>query len=521
MCVNTQTSSAHCGGCDISCSTGQACSAGSCTGGTTQNTGGAGDGTAGSAGTAGSIPDEPTLITSGRDNYWQVGEVTEGGSNPSVTIDTSQTHQEWHGFGGTFNEQGWEALLALSASDRERAIRLLFDVQDGIGFTWGRIPIGPSDYAVNRYTLSSAPGQFDISRDEQYLIPYIQAAQKIKGDIKFWASPWTPPPWAKSGSTENDGYDKGYFNTQFYEEYAQFFVDWIQAYQARGISIDHVHPQNEPGWSQSYPTCAFGPARDTVASRNVYTDQPVTLGTFVDGYLFPSISAAGLSTDVWYGVFSNNAFFDNYWQAMRNLPSASKIVGVSLQWATRERVGTVANAGYIVMQSEHQCGNYPWLAARANSPDDADRHSFLAHMAPNNHAYGEESWDLIKSWIDDGVNIYSAWNMVLDHEGFNLDEVRRWPQNALLAVNKSSKTLQITAAYYVFRHAAQYVEPGARRLGVQGGDALAFLNPDGSVVTILYNSSSSASPTTLSVGGTALQFTIPANGWATVNWQSR
>jgi hypothetical protein len=73
-------------------------------------------------------------------------------------------------------------------------------------------------------------------------------------------------------------------------------------------------------------------------------------------------------------------------------------------------------------------------------------------MAPNNHAYGEESWDLITDWLEAGVNICTAWNMVLDTEGVNLDETRSWPQNALLAVDMQAKTLQVTPTYYVFRH---------------------------------------------------------------------
>ena len=120
--------------------------------------------------------------------------------------------------------------------------------------------MGPSDYALDRYSLSNGPGHFSIDRDEQHLIPFVKAAQAVKGDLKLWASPWTPPPWAKTGTTETDGYDKGIFNTQYYQAYADYFVDWIQAYEAQGIPIDHVQPQNEPGWAQSYPTCAWGRA---------------------------------------------------------------------------------------------------------------------------------------------------------------------------------------------------------------------------------------------------------------------
>lgn len=79
-------------------------------------------------------------------------------------------------------------------------------------------------------------------------------------------------------------------------------------------------------------------------------------------------------------------------------------------------------------------------------------------------------------------------------------------------------TLIVTPTYYVFRHVSQFVDPGSVRVATEGGDALAWKNPDGSIVTVLYNSGGQTQMT-LAVGGTTLQFQVPGNGWATVNWQ--
>jgi glucosylceramidase len=138
-------------------------------------------------------------------------------------------------------------------------------------------------------------------------------------------------------------------------------------------------------------------------------------------------------------------------------------------------------------------------------------------MAPNDYAYGVESWGLIRDWLKTSVSSYSAWNMVLDQLGLGNDSVRVWPQDSLLVVNTSTGLLTITPAYYVFRHIFQYVQPGATRIGTSGAlDTLAFENPDGSAVTILYNSGTSAAQTILAVGTTKLQFTVPASGFAIV-----
>src|SRR5262245_66316177 len=103
-------------------------------------------------------------------------------------------------------------------------------------------------------------------------------------------------------------------------------------------------------------------------------------------------------------------------------------------------------------------------------------------MAPNDYNYGVETWGLIRDWIKAGVNSYSAWNMVLDTIGTGIDAGRRWPQNALLIVDKTAKTLTATPAYYVFRHFSQYVDTGAKRVATSGTavEQMALQTTDGS-----------------------------------------
>jgi len=483
-------------------------------GGASSSTGGASSG-GGSTG-----PAEPQLVTSGKDDFWKIGTLTKGGTTATVTVTSSTAGRTWEGFGGTFNEAGWKVLMSLDAGKQTEIIRKLFDVSDGIGFTWGRIPIGPSDYAIERYNFqASKDAAFSIEHDKTAslapIIPYIKAALAVKPDIKFWGSPWSPPPWMKTGaSTAADslGYDKGSMDKTFFDAYADYLVNWIKAYEAEGIKLNFIAPQNEPGWAQAYPSCAWGSYYD----GSDHHRGTAYLGDFVTGALSTKMGAANLTTDIWYGTFSNHDTFSDYWA---NLPADhSKVKGVALQWATDADIDTVLSAGFKVMQSEHKCGNYPWLDTKVTNVDDAKYDTFFAAYAPNNHAYGEESWGLIKGWIDKGVISYSAWNMVLDKGGWNLDQARPWPQNALVVVDNG--TVKYTAAYYVFRHVAEYVDVGATVLKVTGGNALAFKNPDGAVVTIMYNSADQASATTLSIDGTLFQVSIPAHGWATVNWKA-
>ncbi len=483
---------------------------------------GAGGGTMGAGGGGGGAPvvvNKPELVTSGVDNFWQEGTLGSGAGQTSITINTGVEGQTWLGFGGTFNEAGWEVLGLLTPAEREAAIKWLFSAAEGANLKWGRIPIGASDYALERYTLNESDDDFDMSdfsiaRDEMHLIPYIKAALAVKGDITFWGSPWTPPTWMKTveefngsdlkpdSSNEATAYhSRMKDDMQTLQAHALYFARWVQAYENNGISINHVQPQNEPGYDTRYPSCLWDAG---------------LLGTFVGQYLGPTFESEGVTADIWFGTLSNSSTYDGHINGLTGA-AAGYVTGVGLQWNTIDAVSTLANQGYLVMNTEHKCGNYPWLNQTAQGPADANRDSFLPGMAPNNHAYGEETWDEIKKWVEAGVHIYNAWNMALDTAGQNLDEERPWPQNALLVVDRNAKTIRRTAAYWVFRHLSYYVDPGAVRLTTTGGNALAFRNPDNTIVAIVHNRDGSPASTSLTAGERTVQFDVPARGWASVN----
>ena len=60
----------------------------------------------------------------------------------------------------------------------------------------------------------------------------------------------------------------------------------------------------------------------------------------------------------------------------------SYVKGFGLQWNMIDSVsGLTAPRNLPILQTEHKCGNYPWETA-----------TFKSDKAPNDHAYGVESW---------------------------------------------------------------------------------------------------------------------------------
>jgi len=481
----------NCGGCGIPCSTGEVCQSGVCQ-------------CASEATCDGGVAPAPTastLVTSAQGAYWATdGVLTQvSAGNADVTVNDVSTAQTWEGFGGAFNELGWSYLSILSPTDRDAAIHLLYGA-DGARFVFGRIPIGASDYAVDRYTPDETPNDttlasFSIERDKHLLIPFIKAAQAVKPNLRLWASPWTPPTWMKDGPFHSgnavSAFDGGTMKNDDVSlgAFAQYFVKFVQAYGQLGMPIEAVSPQNEPGYSGNYPTCGWRPA---------------TYAKFVGQFLGPAVTNAGLGTKIILGTFNGGDGDTSIVSAVLGDETArSYIRAMGFQWGMLDHVGGMKAYNVPVWQTEHKCGNYPWMTP------------FSATMAPNDHAYAVESWGYLRDWIKAGVTAYSAWNMVLDTVGVGIDTTRVWPQDALLTVDTSSKTLNITPTYWVFRHFSQFVATGAKVVATTGGDAVAFKNPDGSLVVVLFNKGS-AKTMTVAAAGKKFQLTVPASGWATV-----
>jgi len=500
----------------------------------------------GSSASGGTIAGEtlpgPTFVTSTASSFFQTGTMsTVTSGTATLTVNDGTAYQTFNGFGGAFNEKGWSMLEMLSASDRSKAMNLLFDWTNGAHFVFGRIPVGASDYALERYTEDDNNGQtdynltnFSIARDGMYLIPYVQAALAINPNIDLWASPWTPPAWMKVGGnptgTMNDGFpdDGGNMSTstQVLTTYAMYEAKFVQQYAAQGINIAVMMPQNEPNYAQTYPSCLW--------TASLY-DQ------FVSQYLGPTFSSQNLNTQIYLGTMSCNSGCGgddntNYTGSDAMIVSTvtadstamKYIKGFSFQWNELPDVANVNKFNLPIWQTEHRAGNVPFggettIVNVGSAPVDI---TFDSTAAPNNWDYALESFGLIGQWLTAGTNqvgvtSYSAWNMVLDTVGKSLDPDRNWPQNALLTVDTSTSpaTLNITPAYYAFRHFSQFIAAGATRVGTSGSTSLvsyAFKNPDGSHAVIMYNGNSTSVSTIASVGGKLIQFTVPANAFATL-----
>lgn len=247
------------------------------------------------------------------------------------------------------------------------------------------------------------------------------------------------------------------------QAYANYFVKFIQAYETEGIHISQLFPQNEPQRDQKFPSC-------------YWTGEE--LRDFIKNYLGPTFEKAGLNTDIWLGTINSpledtemtkdeTTDYPVITETVLSEPDAYRYIkGVTYQWAGKSVLQRTVQAfpELNYFQSESECGN-----------------------GNNTWTYGEYVFNLFRHYISNGVNAYMYWNSVLQ-DG---ESTWGWLQNSMISVDSKTGQTTYNPEYYVMKHYAHYVRPGAHLLSYGGhaaGEATAYENTDGSVIVVMSNS---------------------------------
>ncbi len=399
-------------------------------------------------------------VANGKDETPPLAEPDDREPRHVLAIDPSGLGQVIDGFGGCFNERGWDSLHALDPARREEVLHDLFAPEgDGCRFTLARTPIGASDYAMDWYSLADTPDDyalaaFSLTRDRKYLLPFIHAALRHNPALQVWGSPWCPPAWMK----RNARYDclggpavcRIRTEPRVLETYARYFSHYVRAYRAEGVPIYAVHVQNEPAASQVFPSCEWSGEE---------------LLDFLKNHLIPLFLAERVGAEIWLGTINHGDARAYAGKVLADPYVRQHVTGVGYQWDGKHAVADTAALfpEQKLMQTESECGN-----------------------GSNDKAAGLHTYGLLCHYLKRGANSYLYWNMVLDKGGYS---TWSWAQNALVTVERAKGLATYNFEYHVLRHFSRFVQVGARRLLTLGKDeqALVFLNPDATVVVVAQN----------------------------------
>ena len=412
-----------------------------------------------------------------------------------ISVYPDREQQIIDGFGGCFNELGWEAINSLPKSSQNEIYEALFDIKKGCDFNIFRMPIGANDYAVDWYSHNETIDDFEmtsfsIDRDKKRLIPYINKAKTYNPNIKIWASPWCPPSWMKTNNNYackpdvvNDLKEDGRgieMQTQFRMEeeylsaYALYFSKFIQAYQKEGIDIYAVHVQNEPNSCQNFPSSIW---------------KPSDLAILIGDYLGPKFDADFLETEIWLGTIERPQI-ERVDSVLANVKAVKYIKGVGFQWAGKGVIPEV-NKKYPdlkLMQTETECGD-----------------------GSNDWSAAEHTFELMKHYFNNGANSYMYWNMVLNETG---KSQWGWKQNSMITVDTKNNKIAYNPEFYLMKHFSNYIDKGAYKIEDSDENCLAFKNAN-SIVLIYYNEGM-ASKTSFKIKNQQFSFELSEKSFNTI-----
>jgi glucosylceramidase len=409
---------------------------------------------------------------------------------PAVSVDTQTRFQAIEGFGGAFTEAAAVNWLALGAGRREELLEAYFHRDRGHGYSLCRVHMGSCDFALGNYAHAETPddmalASFSIARDRQALLPFIKAAQRVAGEpIKLLASPWSPPAWMKTHGQMNGG---GMLRAECRRAWARCYARFIEAYEAEGVPIWGVSVQNEPAATQRWDSCLYTAEEER---------------DFVRDFLGPELEAAGLG-HVRIVIWDHNRdLMVERAHTVYSDPEAARYVwGTGFHWYGEDCFDHV--------QQVHDAWPDKRLLFTEGCQEGGPHHG---------------SWDLgeryARSMIND-LNRWTVgwidWNLLLDDQG-GPNHVGNFCSAPILA-DASSDEYSLQSSYYYIGHFARFVKPGARRVlctsGQQDLEAASFVNPDGSVATVVMNRAGQPLRFALRIDGRHAATELPARSIAT------
>jgi glucosylceramidase len=411
-------------------------------------------------------------------------------TNQLIEIDSAQIRQTVDGFGYTLTGGSAYLINKLAAAQRSSLLQELFGSNDNsIRISYLRISIGASDLSPEVFSYDDMPaGQtdptlanFSLSKDTVDLIPVLKEIIAINPNLKIMASPWSPPVWMK----DNGNSIGGSLQTQYYGVYAQYFVKYIQAMLAKGITIHAITPQNEPQHGGNNPSMVMSAAQQA---------------TFIKNNLGPAFQSAGVTAKII--VWDHNCDNANFPITVLNDAAAKPFIDGS--------------AFHLY------AGDISALSAVKAAHPDKNLYFTEQWTGANGTFSGDLKWHITNVIIGSMRNwskVALEWNLANDptynpHTPGGCTECK-----GALTLNGN---IIRNVSYYIIAHASKFVPPGSVVMSstVPNDNIpnVVFKTPEGKKVMIVLNNWGTETTINIKYQNKTAPVTLPASCVTTLTW---
>ena len=428
-------------------------------------------------------------------------------TRPILLVNDHIRYQRIIGFGGAMTDSSaWLIQTELTQWQRNRAMQALFSPTAGIGLNVTRVPIGASDFTATGvpYTYDDEPaGQtdpeltnFSIAHDQAYIIPALSDMLAQNPKVKILATPWTAPAWMKANDQLSDTGDAGPLLSEYYPQFADYLVKFVTAYQALGIPIWALTPENEPLSAARFPSMLLPAAQEA---------------QFITDDLLPALSQANLQTE----IFGNDGSGVAYAESLEQSPPGPALAGMA--WHCYH--------GQQLMSQFHEA--YPNVV------------NLTSECSPGIVPYAVSETAL--SGLNNFSSLIQLWNLALDTHGGPVEPPNSGCNHCtgVVTVNPQTHRVELRLNYYQLGQFSKFIRPGAVRVaatrfvteftsptapryGVTPGlDDAAFVDPGGKRVLVVYNNSTQERYFAVRWDGLTFNYRLPGRATVTFQWRSR
>ncbi|HSI08109.1 MAG: glycoside hydrolase family 30 beta sandwich domain-containing protein [Rariglobus sp.] len=433
-----------------------------------------------------------TLHETARDNGRRLAPVPlpsgphTGTLTPVITLDPGRTFQEIVGFGGALTESSAWALAQLPPARRAEVVRAYFHPTEGLAYNLARTHINSCDFSVNSWALADTPGDhalasFTLEPMRRWVMPLLHEARAVGGaDLRFLASPWSPPAWMKTNANMLLG---GKLREDCRDTWARYYVRFLKAMRAEeGIDFWALTVQNEPAATQPWESCIYSPEEER---------------DFIRDHLGPVLAASAHHDTKIISFDHNRDILEAYAGAVFADPAAARFVwGAALHWYVSEDFAATSRLLKKFPDKHVLFSEGCWEGGA--KPGQWDRGARYARNIIGDLNHG------VCGWID--------WNIVLDIKG-GPNHVGNLCDAPVL-VDPATQEVLFQSSFYYIGHFSKFIRPGARRIAcenpVDGMQATAFRNPDSTLAVVVHNPGPDVFEFTLACGTDRIAVCIPA-----------
>ncbi len=408
----------------------------------------------------------------------------------AINIYDGVKYQVFEGFGGAATEAAAYVWSKMSPSNRDELLEAYFG-KDGCNYKFVRLSLDSCDFSIGHYQAVTDANDkefksFSLSRDEEYVIPFLRAAEEKLGEkLTILLSPWSPPDFMKTTGERNNG---GKLKDECRGAWAEYICLYIKEYIKRGFNVKMLTIQNEPNAKQTWDSCLYNTAEEKA---------------FLKDFLYPAVKRHGLDIEIYIWDHNKELALERT-MGIVDEETQGMVDGVAVHWYTGNHFDTLR----MIREK------YPNL--KLVFTEGCVEYSLYSSNTPLDHAR-MYAFDIIGN-LNSGLNLSFDWNIYLDKQG-GPNHVRNFC-DAPIMCDVEKDTIEYKLSYRYIKHLSAYIMPGAVRIGTSKYSHLievtAFKNPDGSIVCVLLNTSNQKLPINIRFNGKVVSPELEGDSIATL-----